>query len=92
MVKNDRQTNRYFKVKAYVYQRFYTYTVEEKYLIELNGVDVAKLRGNQVVGVDLQAVIRVHNQQLVVSLRELLHPKIRSLTIASIQHIMFHHQ
>ena len=43
-VENDRQTYGYFQAKAYVCQRFYSYTVEEKYLIQLDGVNVGILR------------------------------------------------
>ena len=45
----------------------------------------------RVIEVDLQMVIRVQNKQLVVSLREVLHAEIRSLTMTSIPHIVFHH-
>ena len=41
---------------------------------------------------DLQAVITVHNQQLVISLTELLSTKIRSLTLTLFQHIVLRHQ
>ena len=46
-VENDQQTNGYFEAKAYVCERFYTYTVEEKYPITLHGVNIVTFRRDE---------------------------------------------
>ena len=43
-IENEKQTYGYFQAKAYVSQRFYSYTVKEQYLLQLDGVDVGILR------------------------------------------------
>ena len=52
-IENENQTHGYYQAKAYMSQRFYSYTVEEQYLLQLDGVNVGILRDDPKIGVNL---------------------------------------